>query len=92
MKIINEWHRQLQRYGDFYRHYEVETDADEKTFIEYALKEIVKRDLPSEAEWRKNIMIGGEKWCDANYYFSGYYRTEKTEKGFIFETVEPYAD
>ena len=97
MKIINEWHKQLQRYGDFYNHYEVETDADEKTFIEYALKEIIKRDLPSEAEWEEaeweeKVKYGGEKYCDMDYYFNGYYTIEKTEKGFIFEMVHPYDD
>lgn len=92
MKISKEWHGQSHAYEDYYDHYEIETDLDEKTVIETALKELAKRDLPPKAEWEEKVKYGGEKYYDMDYYFNGYYTIEKTEKGFIFEMVHPYDD
>ena len=92
MKIIKEWHSQQRRYGDYYDHYEIETDEDRETFIKAALKELAKREIPDEDEWHKNIRYGGERQHDMNYYFSGYYQVEQIPGGYIFEIVHPYDD
>lgn len=89
---------QYRPYGDFFRIWKITTDEqDIEKVREYCLKELYKKEVPEETEWRKNIQYGKEKYSDANYYFAGYHKLEKKEfennvKGYIFTICEPYTD
>ena len=83
---------QHERYGDFFREWEIKTDCTKEETLEYFFPEILKYRLPCSSEWHKNITYGGEKWGDANYYFSGYYDLQTIDGGFKFVICEPYDD
>lgn len=85
---------QRKKYGDFFRVWEIETDEPREAVLEYCFEELYKRNgIPTEEEWRKEIRHGtGAHSGDADYYFRGYYRLEKTKTGFKFTVGEPYAD
>ena len=101
IKATNIHSGQYKRYGDFFRVWDIESDEPKEAVLAYCFKEIYKRDpiLPTEAEWRKNIRIGGSQSGNASYYFRGYY-TLKSAGGsyegeitkYTFTVCEPYAD
>lgn len=83
---------QHERYGDFFREWEIKTDCTREETVEYCFSEILKYRVPCSSEWRRNLRCGGEKWGDANYYFSGYYYLQTIDGGFKFVICEPYDD
>ena len=85
---------QYERYGDFYRVWEITTDAYEEEVKAHCLSELAKKDnLPTEAQWRADIRYPDGAHCnDARFYFRGYYKLEKTSSGYTFTVCEPYAD
>ena len=85
---------QYKRYGDFFRVWEIETEnEDEEAVLNFCFENLYKGKVPSESEWRVAIKYGtGEKSGDAAYYFAGYYKLERIEKGYKFTICEPYCD
>lgn len=86
---------QYRRYGDFFRVWEIKTEASSEETMKFFFENvhILKNPLPSEEEWRKAIRYGkGEHAGDASYYFRGYYRLEKMSDGYKVTVCEPYAD
>lgn len=83
---------QYQKYGDFFRVWEIETDMSKEEVLEKCA-ELCKRKLPESVEYHKEIRYGsGRRSGDANYYFRGYYTLEEIENGYKFTVCEPYAD
>lgn len=88
---------QKERYGDFYRTWNIITDLPREAVVRRCLEELAKRDIPERTEWINNIRKGGEGDDDYDYYFRGSYTlttqgTGETITGYIFEVREPYAD
>jgi hypothetical protein len=83
---------QHRAYGDTFRVWEIQTDStDEKEVLEYCFETLLRgRRVPERSEWKPNIMVGGAKFSDANYYFAGYYTLEKIPAGYKFTVCEPY--
>ena len=67
---------QYQRYGDYYYVWDIQTDEDTEAVKEYCFTNLYKRRVPLEAEWKKNIISGGDKRYDYGYYFAGYYNLD----------------
>lgn len=84
---------QYEKYGDFVREWEIETDLSKEEVLDKCFTELYKKQLPESAEYHKEIRYGiGGHSGDADYYFAGYYTLEQTEKGYLFKVFEPYAD
>lgn len=84
---------QYKRYGDFFREWDIETDMPKEEALGKCFEELYHgRKVPPKGEWQANIVIGGEKSGDADYYFRGYYTMEKRETGYHFTICEPFAD
>ncbi|WP_337664223.1 hypothetical protein [Suilimivivens sp.] len=86
---------QYKAYGDFFRVWEITTEASVEETMKYFYENIhkLKTPLPSEGEWRAAIRFGtGEHSGDASYYFRGYYKIERIENGYRITVCEPYAD
>lgn len=83
---------QYRRYDDFYREWEIKTDASAEETLEWCFENLCKRRIPESAEWHKNVRYGGEKSGDMGYYFAGYYTMHPIPEGFYFKVCEPYCD
>lgn len=83
---------QHQRYGDFFRVWDITTDADAEKTLEWCFENVYRRRIPEKREWHKNIQYGGEKSNDMKYYFDGWYELHPIPEGFRFTVCEPYAD
>lgn len=83
---------QRERYGDFFREWDIVTDESMETVLEYCFAKLIKRRIPSKKEWAEKIKYGHEKAGDADYYFSGFYNLGQTEYGYTFVVCEPYCD
>lgn len=93
-----------ERYGDFYRTWNIITDLPREAVVRRCLAELAKRDMPERTEWLKNIRKGlenirkgGERDDVDDYYFRGSYTLTaqgegETITGYVFEVREPYAD
>ena len=94
--------RQRERYGDFFETWEIKTDGETREeAVAYCLEKLVNHKpykdsddslLPESSEWHKAIQHGGSRSWDAAYYFRGYWEMKKTENGYLFTKVSPYAD
>lgn len=84
---------QYKPYGDYFRVWDIKTDATKEDVIERCFSEVYKCRIPETSEFHRNIRYGtGEKSGDASYYFSGYYTIEPIDGGFRFTVCEPFAD
>lgn len=83
---------QYQRYGDYFRVWDITTDADQETTLEWCFENVYRRRIPEKSEWHKNIQYGGEKSNDMKYYLDGWYEMHTIPEGFRFTVCEPYAD
>lgn len=78
---------QYKRYGDFFRVWNISTNEDETSTLDYCFSELYKHPVPESREWHRRIQYG-----DANYYFSGYYSLEKIDDGYEFSICKPFTD
>lgn len=80
-------------YGDYYRVWDVLTDETDQTKILSELWEKLYDGevLPEKAEWSFNVGRDGPKYCDAGYYFRGYYTLSHIPGGYRFTICEPFA-
>ena len=83
---------QYRKYNDYLRVWEIETDADQETTLEWCFENVYRKRIPEKREWHKNTMYGGEKWGDMNYHFNGWYEMHPIPEGFRFTVCEPYCD
>ena len=83
---------QYKRYGDFYRVWEIQTEASKEETFEYCFSELHKRRVPQRAEYMNNIKYGAKEWSNADYYFAGWYSLSEIDGGYKFTVCEPYAD
>jgi hypothetical protein len=83
---------QSKPYGDFFRIWEIKTDMSKEDSLSWCFENIYKRKVPEYGEWRKNTVLGGEKYGDLGYYFAGYYTIKSHENGYMFTICEPYCD
>jgi hypothetical protein len=91
--VIQKHCGQYKSYGDFFRVWEIKTDAEKQDVLDYCFANVYRRPVPESGEWHRNIRYGtGEKSGDANYYFAGYYTLAKIEGGWTFTVCEPYTD
>ena len=94
--------QQRERYGDYYKTWEIVTDGEsKKEVIEYCLNNLVNNKpytdsddspLPESAEFHKLIRYGEKRSGDAAYYFRGYWEMKDMDNGYLFTYVQPYAD
>lgn len=102
MKTVQTECGQSERYGDFYRTWEIEPEGETS---EQILDECLKRftnpkpyrdsddsPFPDTTEFHKRIQYGGDKWGDMAYYFRGYYTFTENDGKYVFTKVEPFAD
>lgn len=93
MQITQTHCGQYKRYGDYFREWEITTtETDKPVVLKYLRENIYKRNIPEQAEWRRNTSIGGAKEYDSGYYFAGYYILTRTDNGFKFTVCEPWCD
>lgn len=92
MKVTQIHCGQRERYGDFFRVWEIKTNKSKDEVLEYLWTNVYKRRVPHKAEWTLNIRYGGEKYGDFGYYFAGYFTLAEINGGYIFTVCEPYAD
>lgn len=83
---------QSRPYADYVTEWKIFSDESEQHVFDFALKDLARRDMPSKEEWRKNVCYGGKEFGNMQYYFNGYYTLQKTNYGWYFAKVEPYAD
>lgn len=84
---------QYERYGDFFRVWEIKTDGESKEeVLKYIRENVDEYDLPTCSEWETNVRYGGEKYKDLAYFFRGCYTLEKIEGGYRYTVREPYCD
>jgi len=86
---------QYKRYGDSYYEWDIITDLPEERVLEkmfYDVCKIEKDPPPHYDEWSKNIKVGQSREFDYGYYFSGYYKIDKTDFGYHFTICHPYTD
>lgn len=82
---------QNERYGDFFRVWEIKTDGESKEeVLKYIRENVHKYDLPPAGEWAVNVRYGGEKYNDFDYYYRGYYMLEVIKGGYRYTVREPY--
>ena len=78
---------QYEKYGNFVREWEIETDLSKEEVLDKCFTELYKKRLPESEEYHKEI-----RYETGGHYFAGYYTLEQTEKGYLFKIFEPYAD
>lgn len=84
---------QYNRYGDFFRVWEVKTDnKNTEEVLNYLFENVYKRKVPPKDEWRANIRYGGNEFHNPGYYFAGYYSLDEIDGGYKFTICEPFAD
>lgn len=84
---------QYNRYGDFFRVWEIKTDGENKEeVLKFIRENVYKDDLPTSGEWSANVRYGGEHANDSAYYFRGCYSLEEIEGGYKYTVKEPYCD
>lgn len=82
---------QYERYGDFFRVWEIKTDGESKEeVLKYIRENVHKYDLPPLWRWATNVRYGGEKYNDFDYYYHGYYMLEVIKGGYRYTVREPY--
>lgn len=82
---------QYERYGDYFRVWEIKTDGESKEeVLKYIRENVHKYDLPPAGEWAVNVRYGGEKYNDFDYYYRGYYMLEVIKGGYMYTVREPY--
>lgn len=84
---------QYERYGDFFRVWEIKTDVESKEeVLKYIRENVHKSDLPPLWRWVTNVRYGGEKYNDPAYYSRGYYTLEEIKGGYRYTVREPCCD
>lgn len=87
-KIVHVHSGQYQRYGDFYRVWDInDPDASTDEILAHFFKD--GQQLPNAAEFGAKVYENG---FNPGYYFCGYYKLDKTEYGYRFTICEPYCD
>lgn len=68
---------QYKPYGDFFRVWDIATEASKESTLDYCFDKLYTRRVPESCEWHMN---------------TGYYTLVAIQGGFIFTICEPFTD